>query len=357
VSLEWHTLQPVVFSIRQVKTHRLKRVPLEGVAEENLKIVISDHRFPDVEQERRAVEAARGTLVIGQAVNEEQVADLCRDADGVLTVRAPITRRAIYGMERCRIIVRYGIGVDTVDVAAATERRIMVANVPDYCLDEVSDHALTLLLMLSRQMIPAIALAREDTWAVGKMPPLQRLRGQTCGLVGCGRIGSLLAGKVSALGMSVIIYDPYLSETRAGEMGAELVSLDALLTRADFISLHAPLNEGTHHLLGEAAFAKMKKAASIINTARGGLIDEAALLAALDAGKISCAALDVLESETAVTAIRSALVRHPKTILTPHTAWLSEQARAALQLRAIEQALAGLRGETPYGLINRELAE
>jgi D-3-phosphoglycerate dehydrogenase len=329
----------------------------EEMPEKKLKIVISDHRFPDVEQERRAVEAAGGTLVTGQAVNEEQVADLCRDADGVLTVRAPITRRAIYAMERCRIIVRYGIGVDTVDVAAATERRIMVANVPDYCLDEVSDHALTLLLMLSRQMIPAIALAREDTWAVGKMPPLQRLRGQTCGLVGCGRIGSLLAGKVSALGMSVIIYDPYLSETRAGEMGAELVSLDALLTRADFISLHAPLNEGTHHLLGEAAFAKMKKSASIINTARGGLIDEAALLAALDAGKISCAALDVLESETAVTAIRSALVRHPKTILTPHTAWLSEQARAALQLRAIEQALAGLRGETPYGLINRELAE
>src|SRR5580700_7253385 len=129
--------------------------------EKKLKIVISDHRFPDVEQERRAIEAVRGTLVIGQAVNEEQVADLCRDADGVLTVRAPITRRAIYGMERCRIIVRYGIGVDTVDVAAATERRIMVANVPDYCLDEVSDHALTLLLMLSRQMIPAIALARD----------------------------------------------------------------------------------------------------------------------------------------------------------------------------------------------------
>src|SRR5580700_5826125 len=325
--------------------------------EKKLKIVISDHRFPDVEQERRAIEAVRGTLVIGHAVNEEQVADLCRDADGVLTVRAPITRRAIYGMERCRIIVRYGIGVDTVDVAAATERRIMVANVPDYCLDEVSDHALTLLLMLSRQMIPAIALAREDTWAVGKMPPLQRLRGQTCGLVGCGRIGSLLAGKVSALGMSVIIHDPYLSAQHAREMGAELVSLNTLLSRADFISLHAPLNPATHHLLGEVAFAKMKKTASIINTARGGLIDEAALLAALDAGKISGAALDVLESETAVTPIRSALVRHPKMIVTAHTAWLSEQARATLQLRAIEQVLACLKGETPYGLINRELAK
>jgi len=322
-----------------------------------LKITVIDYCFLDVDQERRAVEAAGGTLATDQAVNEEQVAELRRDADGVLTARAPITRRAISAMERCRIIVRYGIGVDTIDVQAATERGIMVANVPDYCLDEVSDHAMALLLMLSRQMIPAIVLAREDTWAVGKMPPLQRLRGQTCGLVGCGRIGSLLAGKVSALGLRVIIHDPYLTEARAREMGAELVSLDGLLARADFISLHAPLNEKTHHLFGEAAFAKMKKTASIINTARGGLLDEAALLAALDAGKISGAGLDVLESETAVTPVRTALVRHPKMIVTAHTAWLSEQARATLQRRAIEQALACLKGETPYGLINRELAK
>jgi D-3-phosphoglycerate dehydrogenase len=322
-----------------------------------LKIVITDYRFPDVDQERSAVQAAGGTLVTGQATNVEQVAELCRDADGVLTVRAPLTKRAIAAMQRCRIIVRYGIGVDTVDIAAATERGIMVANVPDYCLDEVSDHALTLLLMLSRQMLPAISLAREDTWAVAKISPPQRLRGQTCGLIGCGRIGSLLAGKVAALGMSVIIHDPYLSEARAREMGAELVSLDALLVRADFISLHAPLNETTHHVLGEAAFARMKKTTSIINTARGGLIDEAALLAALDAGKLSGAALDVLESETAVTPIRSALVRHAKIIVTAHTAWLSVQARATLQLRAIEQVLACLKGETPYGLVNRELAK
>jgi D-3-phosphoglycerate dehydrogenase / 2-oxoglutarate reductase len=322
-----------------------------------LKIVITDHRFPDVEQERRAVEAAGGTLVTGQATTEQQVADLCRDADGVLTTRAPITRRAISAMERCRIIVRYGIGLDTVEIAAATERGILVANVPDYCLDEVSDHALTLLLMLSRQMIPAISLAREENWGVAKMPPLQRLRGQTCGLVGCGRIGTLLAGKVKQLGMNVVIYDPYLSEPRASGMGAELVSFDALLPRADIISLHAPLTNETHHLFGAAAFPKMKKTASIINTARGGLIDEAALLAALDAGKISGAALDVLESETAVTPIRSVLVQHPKIIVTAHTAWLSEQARATLQLRAIEQALACLKGETPYGLINRELAK
>jgi D-3-phosphoglycerate dehydrogenase len=176
-------------------------------------------------------------------------------------------------------------------------------------------------------------------------------------LFGCGRIGSLLAGKVSALGMSVIVHDPYLSEERAREMGAERVSFDDLLARADFISLHAPLTEETRHLFGAAAFAKMKKNASIINTARGGLIDETALIAALDAGQIFGAGLDVVESETAVTPVRTALVHHPKIVVTAHTAWLSQQARDLLQLRAIEQVLACLKGEKPYGLINRELAK
>ena len=321
-----------------------------------MKIVITDHRFPHIEQERRAVEAAGGTLIEGQATTEQQVLELCRDADGVLTARAPIPRGVISAMRRCRIIVRYGIGVDTIDVAAATERGILVANVPDYCLDEVSDHALALLLMLSRQMIPSVSLAREESWPVSKMPRLERLRGRTCGLFGCGRIGSLLACKVPGLGMQVIVHDPYLSEGRAREMGAELVPFDALLARSDFLSLHAPLTSDTHHRFGRDAFAKMKRTASIINTARGGLIDEAALLAALDAGRIAGAALDVLESETSMTPVRAALVRHPKIIVTAHTAWLSEEARATLQLRAIEQVLACLRGETPYGLVNRQLA-
>ena len=287
-----------------------------------MKIVITDHRFPDVAQERRAVEAAGGTLIDAQTTDEQELRTICSDADAILTARAPITRGVIESLQRCRIIVRYGIGVDTVDVPAATARGIMVANVPDYCIDEVSDHALTLLLMLSRQMISATSLARQDRWVMSNMPPLHRLRGQICGLVGCGKIGSLLAGKVAALGMRVLIHDPYLSETRCREMGAELVSLDALLAQSDFISLHAPLNDETHYLFGEKAFAKMKKTAAILNTSRGGLIDEAALIAALDAGKISGAGLDVLESETAVTPVRTALVNHPQIIVTAHTAWL-----------------------------------
>jgi D-3-phosphoglycerate dehydrogenase len=321
-----------------------------------VKIVITDHRFPDVEQERRAVEASGGQLLVAQVTDEETLADLCRDADGVLTARAAITRRVIAAMERCRIIVRYGIGVETIDIPAATEHGIMVANVPDYCIDEVSDHALTLLLMLSRQVVHAVSLAKQEHWAVAKMPSLHRLRGQNCGLFGCGRIGSLLAVKLQQLGMRVLILDPYLSESRCREMGAELVSFDALLARSDFISLHAPLNDETRHLFGEGAFAQMKRTASIVNTARGGLIDEAALLAALGAGKIAGAALDVLESETAVTAARTALVNHPKVIVTAHTAWLSEEARTTLQERAVAQIVACLKGERPYGLVNRALA-
>src|ERR1700732_3067668 len=223
-----------------------------------MKVVITDHRFPHVDHERRAVEAAGGQLLVGQATDEDTLSHLCADADGILSVRAPITRKVIESLDRCRIIVRYGIGIDSVDIPAATERGIMVANVPDYCVDEVSDQALTFLLMLSRQMILAMSLAREEHWSISKMPNLHRLRGQTCGLAGGGKIGSLLAGKAAALGMRILIYDPYLSESRSREMGAELVSLDALLAHSDFISLHMPLNEQTHHLFGEAIFAKMK---------------------------------------------------------------------------------------------------
>ena len=317
-----------------------------------MKVVITDHRFPDIEPERRAIEAAGGELVVGQAIDEQQVIDLCRDADAVLTGRAPITRRAIEAMQRCRIIVRHGIGVDTVDIPAATERGIMVANVPDYCADEVSDHALTLLLMLSRQAISAMALAREDRWLMAKMPRLHRLRDQVLGLFGAGQIGSLLAPKAAALGMHVVAHDLYLTENRAREIGVESVSLDALLACSDFISLHAPLNEHTRHRFGRTAFEKMKRSAFIINTARGGLIDEAALVAAIDSGMISGAALDVVESERSVTPVRKALVSHPKIIVTAHTAWLSEEARSTLQEHAVSQVIACLRGEKPYGLIN-----
>jgi D-3-phosphoglycerate dehydrogenase / 2-oxoglutarate reductase len=322
-----------------------------------MKIVITDHRFPDLNYEELAVKSVGGTLVVGQVLDESKLVELCRDADAVLTARAPITATVIAAMNRCRIIVRYGIGVDTIDVAAATERGIPVAAVPDYCLDEVSDHALGLLLTLSRQIVPATALAKEESWGIGKMPSLRRLRGQICGLVGCGKIGSLLARKAMSLGMRIVVCDPYLSDDRCHAMGLQPTTLDGLLESSDFISLHAPLNRDTYHMFGEGAFDKMKSTSSIINTSRGGLIDEPALLAALDSGKILGAALDVLESESSVTATRKLLVNHPKVIVTPHSAWFSEEARASLQKGAVEQVLVRLNGEIPYGLINPNFAK
>jgi D-3-phosphoglycerate dehydrogenase len=231
----------------------------------------------------------------------------------------------------------------------------MVANVPDYCVDEVSDHALTLLLMLNRQTIEATHLAAESIWSTAKMPPLHRLRGQTCGLFGAGKIGSLLAAKAGALGIRVLVYDPYLESEKANSLGMVKVGFEDLLEMSDYISLHAPLTAETNHVFGQSAFARMKPTSFIVNTARGALIDEAALLSAIDSGQIAGAGLDVLESETVVTPTRTALVQHPKVVVTAHTAWLSEEARATLQAKAIAQVINCLKGEKPYGLINREI--
>jgi D-3-phosphoglycerate dehydrogenase / 2-oxoglutarate reductase len=313
-----------------------------------MKIVITDHRFPNIEQETVAVNALGWNLVVGQAATEAELITLCQDADGVLAGRARINKTVIAEMKRCRIIVRYGIGVETIDVAAASARGIMVANVPDYCIDEVSDHALALLLLMNRQIIAAMTLAAKRPWSIAKMPPLHRLRGQVCGLFGFGRIGSLLARKVQPLGMRVVVHDPYLQAKRALDCSVELCSFDDLLELSDYVSLHAPLTSETHHRFGEAAFAKMKPTASIINAARGELIDQDALLAALDSGQIAGAALDVLDS----TAAAASVLAHPKIILTPHSAWLSEEARTTLQASAVAQVIAALKGEKPYGLLN-----
>ncbi|MFZ0520310.1 MAG: C-terminal binding protein [Candidatus Acidiferrales bacterium] len=312
-----------------------------------MKVVITDHRFPNIDQETRAISEMGWNLVVGQAATEDELVALCEDANGVLAGRARLSKKVIAEMKRCRIIVRYGIGVETIDIAAASAQGIMVANVPDYCIDEVSDHALALLLLMSRQIIAAMALAGRQPWSIATMPALHRLRGQVCGLFGFGRIGSLLARKVLPLGMRVVVHDPYLPEKRAADGGVELCSFDELLKRSDYISLHAPLTSETHHRFGEAAFARMKPTAAIINAARGELIDQDALLAALDSGKIAGAGLDVLDS----TAATASVINHPKIILTPHSAWLSEEARTTLQASAVAQVIAGLKGEKPYGLI------
>jgi len=243
--------------------------------------------------------------------------------------------------------------VDNVDLPAATRAGILVTNVPDYCVDEVSDHALALLLALARQVVMADRAVRGGAWDVVAHSGIRRLRGQTVGLLGFGKIARAVASKVRALGMRVVAYDPYLDAGLIARDGAEPVELDTLLAEADAISIHVPLSPETRGLVGERELGRMKPTAFLINTARGGIVDEKALAEALEAGRLAGAALDVLSQ--APPPPDHPLRRAPNVILTPHLAFYSRESVVELQTKAAEEVARALRGEPPRSPANPEV--
>ncbi|MCY3805317.1 MAG: C-terminal binding protein, partial [bacterium] len=247
--------------------------------------------------------------------------------------------------ERCRIIARTGIGIDTVDLAAATAKGIVVTNVPEYCEDEVSDHAMALMLALARNVTRGNALVHGGGWSLAEVKPIYRLRGRTVGLVGFGKIARLVAGKAQGFGLDVLAYDPYVDPVEAALTGAELTSFEELLARSDFVSVHAPLTPETRHIIGAEALAMMRPEAVVVNTARGGLVDVAALAEALDRGAIAGAGLDVLPDEPPAADLP--LYGRPNVILTPHTAFYSEESVLDLQVKAAQQVALVLSGQDP----------
>ena len=275
-----------------------------------------------------------------------------RDADGLLNQYCPIGAEAIAGLERCRVVSRYGVGYDTVDVAAATARGICVTNVPDYCVDEVSDHALALLLASARGVALLDHHVRNGTWDYKLGRPMFRLRGRVLGLLGFGRIPRALAGKAATLGLRILAHDPFLAaeDVRAG--GAEPVALHDLVGTADFVSVHVPLQAATRGLIGEALLRRMKATAVLINTSRGPVVDEAALVRALRERRLAGAALDVLETEPPPPG--HPLLGLPGVILTPHVAWYSEESEAELRRRAAESVRVVLEGRIPRHVVNPE---
>jgi D-3-phosphoglycerate dehydrogenase len=283
----------------------------------------------------------------------EAIAAGAAEADAVMVTYAKISAQSIGALTGCRIIARMGIGLDNIDVDAATAAGIVVTNVPDYCVDEVSDHALTVLLSLARRVPKANRLVHGGGWSVQDVGPLHRLRGQVLGLAGFGKIGRALGHKAQALGMQVITHDPYLPAGVAEEAGAEHVDLDELLRRSDVLSIHTPLTAETHRLFGAAAFAKMKRGAVLINTSRGGLVDEEALSEALERGDLSGAGLDVVSSEPLPS--NSPLLGREDVVLTPHIAYYSEESTAELQGKAAEDVVRVLRGENPRYPVNPDL--
>ena len=279
--------------------------------------------------------------------NEDAALDAVRDADVVLVRESPVSRRVIEGMTRCQAIIRYGIGVDNIDQAAASERRIMVANAPDYGTDEVSSHAVALTLAVSRRLRLHDREVREGRWSTGVLQPMFRLRGRTLGLVGFGRIAQMTLEKLAGFGFArLLVHDPR-AELPAG---VERADMDTLCAEADVISLHAPLNEHTRHLINARRLGLMRPTAILVNTARGGLVDTDALYETLKARRILGAGLDVFEQEPPGA--------HPlfdldNVTVTNHMGWYSEESMRELQRKTAEEAVRVLRGETPLHWLNR----
>lgn len=305
------------------------------------KIVITDWRFPSLDPEQAVFRGHDIELRAHQCKTEDEVAGVVVDADVVMAQWAPVRAKAIGAMKRCRGIVRYGIGVDNIDLEAAEKRGIPVRNVPDYCLDEVADHSIAMMLALQRQVITVAERVKKGTWSITPPLNLPPLRESTLGLVGFGRIARLVVPRARVFGMRIVAYDPAVAEKEMAAAGVEAVSLNGLLDTADVVSLHCPLTEATRHTINSATLARMKPLALLVNTSRGGLVDLNAVVDALRDGRIAGAALDVFETEPLPP--DHPFLSLPGALATSHIAWFSSVSVGQLQKRAAEQALDLLR--------------
>lgn len=316
------------------------------------KVVITDYPFPNLEIEKRELGKIGAQLVECIGSDEEAIISEAADADGVLTCYAEITPRVIASLDKCRVISRYGVGVNNIDVPAATQKGIAVTYVPDYCVEEVSDHALALILACTRKVCQLNQTVKKGIWDFKAQRPLRRLRGQTLGLIGFGKIPRRLAEKVKAFEFRILVYDPYLDTVPAG-FAVELVSLERLLGESDIVSVHAPLIRENQGLLGYEQFKIMKKDTFLINTARGGLIKEKDLVRALEEGLIAGAGLDLLASEDLDP--QNPLLRFDNVTITPHVAFYSEQSVQDLQTKAVQEVVRILTGKAPRVCLNPEV--
>jgi len=292
------------------------------------KVVVTDCDHPSVEIERRVLSEINPEFILAQCKTEDEVIEAAHDADGIINQYAPITRRVIESLNRCKVIARYGVGVDSIDIESATEHKIIVANVPDYCVDEVSTHAMALILACARGITFLDRKIRDKKWDFTLAKPLFRTQGETLGLFGLGRIAKMVAQKALGFGFKIIAYDPYISKV---ESGIELVEFSQLLSDSDFISIHAPLTTETRHSFGENELKAMKKTAYLINTSRGPIVDEKALCKALKNKWIASAALDIMEKEPPDW--KNPLLNLDNLIVTPHISFYSEESYIELKTK------------------------
>jgi D-3-phosphoglycerate dehydrogenase len=314
---------------------------------EPLRVLITDRAWPDTEIEREILSPFGVELVEPNGTDEGALTSLAASADAIITNWAKVTRRVVESAVRCRVICRSGIGLDNIDVPTATARGIPVTNIPDYCVNEVADHALALLLACARQVAFFHLRTKRGEYRLQAAPPIPRLAGKVLGLIGLGRIARALADRARALGMDVAAHTP--SGDSYGT-ACRMLSLDELLEQCDFLSLHAPLTPETGRMLGLQQFERMKRSAYLINTARGGLIDHAALATALDRGWLAGAALDVFDPEP--PELSQPLFRDERVIVTPHAAFVSVESLIELRTRVARQVRDVFQQRRPESVVN-----
>ena len=315
-----------------------------------MKVVITDHGFPSLLEEERVLNAAGAKLVVAQTKVPDELIAACQDADALIVQWAPVNAAVIDALKQCRVIVRYGIGVDNVDLAAAAARKIPVCNVPDYCIDEVADHSLALALALARQVPQTDAVVRAGTWKITPPNSIPAFRETTFATAGFGRIARAVLDRARPFGFRLAAYDPFVDQAAFAQAGVRKLEREELFREAGILSLHLPFSAETKHFVGKAQLDVMRKEAVIVNTARGGLIDTAALAVALAAKQIGGAGIDVFETEPLAT--DHPLRQAPNAILTSHTAWYSGGSIPVLQRKAAEEAVRGLRGEPLLNVVN-----
>lgn len=316
-----------------------------------LLVAVADSVFPNLNPAREVLSRVSAELLMAEKPTAEAIMRVAQDADALLVTYAKVTAEMIGQMKRCRIIARFGIGVDNIDIAAATNAGIVVTRVPDYCIDEVSDHTMALLLALARKIPLANSRTHAGHWEMPAVVPIYRLRGSILGLVGFGRIPQLVAPKARAFGLKVISYDPFVSEETMNCFSVATVDFAGLVRTSDYISIHAPLVPETNRLFNADVFSKMKPTAYLINTARGPIVEEKALAEALDRGNLAGAALDVLSQEPPSG---SPLLGRDNVILTPHMSFYSAESLVDLQSKAAEEVVLVLSGKPPRNPLNPE---
>lgn len=313
-------------------------------------VVVAYPGFGDIEIEREVLRQIDAEVIHTGNVKTDEAKEALRSADAVMVTIEPIPAAIIDTMERCKIIARVGTGLDAIDLDHAGRKGIWVTYVPDYSIDEVSAHAITLLLAQARGLVTFANSTKTGKWD-NSLHTIRRLEGQVLGVVGCGRIGAATAAKGRGLGLRVIGYDPYMNPDMLRAQGIEPVDLPTLLAQSDYISLHSPLTAENRNLINAEALAQMKPTAYLINTARGPLIDEAALLKAVRSGQIAGAALDVFVTEPPT--LENPLLSEPRILVTPHVGWYSEEAKVDVRQRGAEDVVRVLTGQPPRAPANK----